>query len=236
MRTHTPGLRLTYPAITLLAALALSACGGEEEGSGAPAPVATPLTPTASATDVPVGTAIRATFSTTMNSSTLNTTTFTLTNGATPVAGSVSYSGLTATFSPSAPLQGNTTYTATIGMGAQSSSGVAMAAPLSWDFTTIGTSVVRVSWAANRETAVNTTGGGYRVHYAPFSGFTPGAGGTFTQDVPYVSGSSAPVSVDLSLSNGTWFFKIEAYSSLNRPGSTGGSSSQPSSQVSVVVP
>src|SRR6202030_3039595 len=61
------------------------------------------------ATAVAVNTLVSATFSEAMNAATINGTTFTVTGpGATPVAGTVSYAGTTATFTPTAILANST--------------------------------------------------------------------------------------------------------------------------------
>ena len=87
---------------------------------------------------------------------------------------------------------------------------------------------VQVSWVANREAAVNAAGGGYKVYYSKTSGFNV-ASASFV-DVPYVSGPTAPTTTTLTLSSGTNFVKVVAYSTLNPGGSA------PSAQVSVSVP
>ena len=71
------------------------------------------------ATGVPLNQAITATFSKAMNPATISQTTFTLTQGATPIAGAVTYAavGTTATFTPTSNLTANTLYTATITTG-----------------------------------------------------------------------------------------------------------------------
>src|SRR5207249_3325118 len=71
-----------------------------------------------------------------MDASTINTSTFTLKQGTTPVAGTVNYSGVTATFTPAANLVPLTTYTATISTGAKDLAGNALASDMSWSFTT----------------------------------------------------------------------------------------------------
>jgi O-glycosyl hydrolase len=71
-----------------------------------------------------------------MSSSTLTASTFTLSAAGTAVTGTVSYSNLVATFTPSANLAFSTQYTATITTGAQDSAGTALASNYTWTFTT----------------------------------------------------------------------------------------------------
>jgi hypothetical protein len=94
---------------------------------------------------------------------------------------------------------------------------------------------ILVSWSANREKAVNTTGGGYLVYY---STTTPVNTSTATSvDVPYVSGSTSPTSKTITgLSCGTWHFRVVAYSAIHPSGSSSGSRSADSSEVTVTVP
>lgn len=77
--------------------------------------------------------AITATFSEPMDASTVTAATFSLNNGAT---GAGTYSGTTATFTPSSNLAYSTTYTATITTGVKDAAGNAMASPYTWTFTT----------------------------------------------------------------------------------------------------
>ena len=79
---------------------------------------------------------ITATFSTTMDASTINATTFLLKQGASPVAGTISYAGSTGTFTPAIPLLANTVYTGIITTGAKDASGNAMVSNYSWSFST----------------------------------------------------------------------------------------------------
>jgi hypothetical protein len=71
-----------------------------------------------------------------MNSATISSSTFTLMDGANPVAGLVSYAGNTASFNPSIDLLPGTLYTATITTGAESADGVALESDHVWSFTT----------------------------------------------------------------------------------------------------
>jgi hypothetical protein len=100
------------------------------------APTVTLTNPADAATDVPVNTAVSATFSEPMLPATITTATFTLEDGGTPITGTVVYVGLTATFTPSSPLLPNTVYTATITTGAQDLAGNALALDYVWTFTT----------------------------------------------------------------------------------------------------
>ncbi len=119
----------------------------------APAPTVTEVTPATGVIAVPIATALTATFSEPMNSSSLGASTFTLASGGASVAGTVTYSttGNVATFTPSAPLANGTQYTATITTGVTSSNGAALAANYAWSFTTVAAppAVTEVSPANN---------------------------------------------------------------------------------------
>lgn len=78
-------------------------------------------------------------------------------------------------------------------------------------------SQIVLSWASNREAAVNAAGGGYRVYYSTSSNVTTASQAIV---VPYASGSSTPTSVGLTgFSPGTYYARIQAYSSKNAGGS-----------------
>src|SRR5439155_1742795 len=64
------------------------------------------------------------------------TATFTLKQGSTVVAGTVSYAGVTATFTPASALAPLTAYTATVTTGARDLAGNALATNFVWSFTT----------------------------------------------------------------------------------------------------
>src|SRR4029077_13848551 len=71
-----------------------------------------------------------------MDPLTTTTVTFTLKQGTTPVFGTVTYAGVTATFNPLSVLGSNTTYTATITTGTRDLAGNALANSFVWSFTT----------------------------------------------------------------------------------------------------
>lgn len=93
--------------------------------------------PSNGAVNVPLNKIITATFNMAMDPATINASTFLLRQGATVITGVVTYSGTTATFTPSAPLSSNTVYTATITTGAKNAAGNALAANYVWSFTTM---------------------------------------------------------------------------------------------------
>jgi hypothetical protein len=95
---------------------------------------------------------------------------------------------------------------------------------------------IQVSWNASLATAVNRSGGGYKVYYSTNSGFNPGDGGVTEIDVPYSSGVLAPTSVVISVSPGTYYIRIVAYSALNAPGTLGGSTSTVTPQITLTAP
>jgi hypothetical protein len=96
-------------------------------------PTVTSTSPVADATDVAVDTVITATFSEAMDASTITTSNFTVAG----VSGSVSYDSgsYTATFTPSANLSSNTTYTATLSTAITDAAGNPLA-EYSWSFST----------------------------------------------------------------------------------------------------
>ena len=79
---------------------------------------------------------IAVTFSEAMDPFTINTTTFTLKQGTTPVAGTVTYAGATAIFTQASDLAPLTTYTATITTGAKDLAGNPLLHNFAWSFTT----------------------------------------------------------------------------------------------------
>jgi len=119
-------------------------------------PTVNATSPQNNATNVSIASAITATFSEAMNAATITNSTFTI-NG---VAGTVSYSGTTATFTPSSPLAYSTVYTATITTGVTDVAGNPMTANYTWNFTTAASGGI----------------GGQQVYYA----FDEGAGSTAT--------------------------------------------------------
>src|SRR5947208_10196381 len=85
---------------------------------------------------VPTSQKIAATFSEAMDPLTITPVTFTLKQGTTAVAGTVTYAGVTATFNPVSTLAPNAVHTATITIGSRDLAGNALATNLVWSSTT----------------------------------------------------------------------------------------------------
>ena len=99
-------------------------------------PVVTLSDPANLATGVALNKVIAATFSMSMDSLTLTASTFTLKQGATVIAGTVSYSNSVVYFKPTVALTPNTLYTGTITVGAVNKAGIPLAADYVWTFST----------------------------------------------------------------------------------------------------
>lgn len=103
-------------------------------------PTVTATTPTTGATDVMVDSDVRAVFSEIMDPATLSGANFTLVGSVSgPVAGSVSpgTGNQSLVFTPSADLEYNETYTATVTTGVKDAEGSSLQANYVWSFTTI---------------------------------------------------------------------------------------------------
>jgi len=131
---------------------------GEEVATG---PTVVSTIPANGATGVAVTTTISATFSTPMNSATLTGATFKVTGpGGTAVAGTITYSGVTATFTPTAALAFGTVYAGTITPLAEAQNGAFLTNGYTWSFTTIGAPpppTVTATVATNGATGVPVT-------------------------------------------------------------------------------
>ena len=88
------------------------------------------------ATNVVLNKVVTVNFNMPMNQTTLNENSFTIKQGTTVIAGSVSYGGTTASFKPNVSLIANTEYTATITTEAKNIQGIALSSNYVWTFTT----------------------------------------------------------------------------------------------------
>jgi hypothetical protein len=112
--------------------------------------------PLNNATGVVLNKKVNATFSVPMDALSITGSTFTILQGTTPVAGTISYTGSTATFTPTAAFASNTIYTATITTGAKNAAGIPLANNYMWTFTTglITAPMVLSTDPANNATSV----------------------------------------------------------------------------------
>ena len=112
-------------------------------------PTVLTTTPANNAT-VPLAGNITATFSDAMDPSTINTSTFTLKNGAADVPGEVTYAGKVATFNPATDFVVNSLLTATVTTGARDLTGNPLAESKTWSFTAVvGQAPVTLGTAGN---------------------------------------------------------------------------------------
>jgi hypothetical protein len=144
--------------------LTINAVGGPD----ITAPTVTSRSPDNNATGVAVSTVVTGTFSEAIALATLTAASFHLNDGVDNVTGTVSLdaAGTTATFTPSAPLADNTTYTATLTTAITDVAGNALAADHVWTFTTGLTVVPPVVTVSSNDDdnwfgcAISPSGGG----------------------------------------------------------------------------
>jgi len=114
------------------------------------APTVLTVVPANSASAIAISSTITANFSEAMSLTTITAATFTVKQGTTAVTGAISYSGTTATFTPTAALTPGVIYTCAINTGAKDVAGNALVSGLSWSFTTAATApVVGMSFATD---------------------------------------------------------------------------------------
>ncbi|MGD0521713.1 MAG: Ig-like domain-containing protein [Terracidiphilus sp.] len=130
-----------YFLATLLVVL-VAGCGQETVSI----PGVVSVTPAQGATNVAINATISATFNMAMSAASINGTTFTVdAPGGVAVTGTVAYSGLVATFTPTGGvLAYETTYTATITTGASTPGGAELVSDYVWSFTTIAPTALTV--------------------------------------------------------------------------------------------
>lgn len=130
-------LKNIFSTLAIASVILLSSCSEDDNIDISLSPKVSNTAPAKNATNVALASNITATFSDEMDPSTINTSTFTVKQGETAVAGTVSYTGSTATFNPSALLMQNTTYTGTITTGATNTLGSALASNYTFTFKTV---------------------------------------------------------------------------------------------------
>ena len=157
--------RLSIVAVSVLTLSLAVACGdsdddGSSDGGGTAGPSVSSTVPLSDATEVAIGGNISVTFSEAMDPSTITAATVTVTQGANEIAGTVTYSGVTAIFDPTNALDLSTAYTATVTASATNLVGDALAAAHVWSFTTAATgdaTAPTVVFTVPADTATNVT-------------------------------------------------------------------------------
>ena len=152
---------LKWPIALLFVAFVAGCGGGDGSGSVAAdttAPTVITTAPANTATGIALNANITATFSEAMDTATINTGTFTLTQGGAPVAGAVTYVGTVATFNPTGDFTPSLPYTATVATGAKDLAGNALAVAKTWSFTT-GTATDTTAPTVSSTVPVNTATG-----------------------------------------------------------------------------
>lgn len=142
-------------------------------------PIVVSTDPMDKAVDVTLDKLISITFNTAMSSATINSSTFTIKQGATSVAGVIAPTANAAvfTFKPDVALLPFTKYTGTVTTGAKDTLRTAMEADYIWTFTTIP----QVTLSSNPSGAGTTTGAGTFAQGSLVTvTATPSAGFTFT--------------------------------------------------------
>lgn len=132
-------MKKLFSILTMLSLGLLIVCCKSSDPSTSQ-PSVTVTTPLDNLTGVARNTGIALTFSEEMDPATINASTFLVTQGSTAVPGTVTYSGKTATFTPTNALAASTKYTATVTTGAKSLSGKTLSSNVVWSFTTGGSS------------------------------------------------------------------------------------------------
>lgn len=123
-------------ASLLLPILILSSCDKDKKDPEPSAPSVVSSLPVNDAGEVNINSNIEFNFSDEMDETTINTTTVTLTTGATAIAGVVTYADKKATFNPTADLAFGTVYTGQVSIAATGVDGVALGSPFLMSFTT----------------------------------------------------------------------------------------------------
>ena len=131
-------LRIT--ALTFVILFALVTILGKGGGGDSTAPTVSAMTPADNSTGIAPDTTVTATFDEALDAGTIDSSSFILRNAQgsdIPAAVSLNMNTNTATLAPNIPLGKATRYTATLSTAIEDVAGNALAAPVSWSFTTV---------------------------------------------------------------------------------------------------
>ena len=124
--------------LTVASVVSFTSCKTDDyEAKVGLCPLVVSTIPTNNAIDVPLNQVISATFNEKMEPSTINQASFIIQQGTTTIAGTVTYNGLTASFTPASPLLPNVLYSGTITRLAKDLFGQALQQDYKWSFTSI---------------------------------------------------------------------------------------------------
>lgn len=154
-----------FSLFSIVFILLISGCSDDDNNVPANGPTVTATSPANNATNVARNNAIDISFSTAMDPATINSSTIIVKNGTTVVPGTVTYDGITATFTPSNSFLPLTEYSVTITTGAKSLTGQAFTSNSVSTFTTGGSVTVRsvvnlgsaIDYVIVAKTAINNT-------------------------------------------------------------------------------
>jgi hypothetical protein len=125
-----------FSTIAMAVVVLISACSKDDvQQTTGESPIVASANPENGTTNVPLDKTISVDFNQEMKASSFDQSSFTL-QGTTLVAGTVSFSGKTASFTPTAPLTANTTYTGTIKTTVLNMMGISIEADYVWTFST----------------------------------------------------------------------------------------------------
>jgi hypothetical protein len=153
-------LKNVFSIIAMLLIVFLPGCKKDENPVVTPvgdSPVVNSTDPSNSATGVALNRMIVVSFSEPMDQATITSLTFTVKQGTTSVPGVITFSGSTATFTPSSNLTLSKVYTGTITTGAENTDGIALAGNYTFSFTTGDVSDIILSTLVSTNPLNNAT-------------------------------------------------------------------------------
>tara|TARA_R110002050_G_scaffold56512_3_gene127071 strand:- start:20450 stop:21523 length:1074 start_codon:yes stop_codon:yes gene_type:complete len=133
-------MRIKYllPAFVIAVVVLFIGCSKDDNTTESPSPTLNSVAPENNAVNVVRNKVITIEFSEAMDPETINATSFSLMEGTNSVDGAISYSGTTASFTPTSTLMASTSYTVTLDTDAKNMKGMAIEANKVWSFTTSG--------------------------------------------------------------------------------------------------
>ena len=137
LNTYTMKINNLLSTIAILSIVFFSGCAKDDfVTTFGECPIVIATSPVDGAFSVPLAQTITANFNKEMNAETINTTSFVVTADGNPIVGTVSYTGVVASFDPTSSLLANTIYTATITTLVKDEAGNALQTNYVWMFTT----------------------------------------------------------------------------------------------------